>query len=110
MEFDFPNLIGGLSDEERIEFYELLAHNLTISVRGIWSDEHLTDGEKLECLKWLNEIMHRVVRKAALLRLKENDISESDSWEGIKHWVALSPEVSRHVEWALKTSYDVCRR
>jgi hypothetical protein len=87
----------------------LLAHNLTISVRGIWSDEHLSDSEKLECLKWLNEIMHRVVRKPALLRINKDEMSESDSWEGIKHWVGLSPEISPHVEWALKTSYEVCR-
>lgn len=70
LEFDFPKLIGALSDEERISFYEFRAHNL----------------------------------------INEDKMSESDSWEGIKHWVALSPEISPHVEWALKTSYDVCRR
>ena len=42
MEFDFPKLIGALGNEERISFYELLANNLTISVRGIWSYDHLT--------------------------------------------------------------------
>ena len=109
MSFDFPNLVGGLSDEERISFYEILAHNLTISARGIWSDEHLTDSQKLDCLKSLNEIMHRVVMKTALLRAQKNQWSEDDSWEVIKHWVALSPEMVRHVEWALKTSYETLR-
>jgi hypothetical protein len=109
MDFDFPKLIGALSDEERIRFYEILAHNLTVSVRGIWSDDDLTDSNKLDCLKWLNEILHRVVMKAALLRLKKNTWSESDSWENINHWISLSPEISRHVEWALKTSYESCR-
>jgi hypothetical protein len=109
MEFDFPNLIGALSDERRISFYEALAHNLTVSVRGIWSDEHLTDSRKVECLKWVNEIMHGVVMKAALLRVQQNQLSESDSWEGIKHWVSQSPELESHVEWALKTSYESCR-
>ena len=69
----------------------LPAHNLTISVRGIWSDEHLSDSEKLESLKWLNEIMHRVVRKPALLRINKDEMSESDSWEGIKHWWVFLP-------------------
>ena len=110
MEFDFPIFIGALSDEERISFYEILAHNLTVCVRGIWSVEDLTDGEKVECLKWLNEIMHRVVMKAALLRVERNQFSESDSWEGIQHCVSLSPEIGTHVEWALKASYESCRR
>ena len=110
MDFDFPNLIDGLNDEERIRFYEILAHNLTVSVRGVWSDEHLTDSKKVECLKWLNEIMHRVVMKAALLRVNKNQYSESDSWEDIKHWVSFSPEIDAPVGWALKTSYESCRR
>jgi hypothetical protein len=110
MHFDFPNLIGALNREERIRFYEILSHNLTVSVRGVWSDEHLTNSKKVECLKWLNEIMHRVVMKAALLRVEKNKYSESDSWENIKHWVSLCPEIEAGVEWALKTSYESCRR
>jgi hypothetical protein len=109
MEFDFPTLIGALSDEERIRFYEILAHNLTVCVRGIWVNDHLSDSKKLDCLKWLNEIMHRVTMKAALLRVKKNEYSETDSWEDIKHWVSRSPEISRYVEWALKFSYEYCR-
>ena len=30
------------------------------SMRAIWSDAGLTDGEKVENLKWLNEILHWV--------------------------------------------------
>ena len=110
MDFDYPNLIGALSEEERIRFYELLAHDLTVSVRRIWTDEHLTDSQKLEGLKYVNEIMHRVVMKAALLRVQKNKWSESDSWEDIKHWVSLCPEIDEPVEWALKFSYKACRR
>lgn len=110
MDFDFPNLIGALSDEERIRFYEILAHDLTVSGRGIWSDEDFTDSQKLEGLKWLNEIMHRVVMKAAYLRLQKNTMSESDSWEDIKHWVSLCPEIAKYVEGALKFSYRNCRQ
>jgi hypothetical protein len=51
--------------------------------------------------------MHRVVMKAALLRVQKKQFSESDSWEGIKHWVSLSPEIGAHVEWALKAGYEV---
>ena len=110
MDFDYIKLIGELSDEERLTFYECLAHNLTVSVRAIWSDEGLTDGEKVESLKWLNEILHRVTMKSALLRTHKNTWSESDSWEDIKHWVSLNSDLGRHVEWSLKFSYNSCRR
>jgi hypothetical protein len=110
MDFDFPNLIGALSDEERLTFYEVLAHNLTVSVRGIWSDDRLTDGQKVESLKWVNEIMHRVVMKSALLRAQKNQFTESHSWEDIKHWLSFSPEIAAEIEWALRLSYESCRR
>lgn len=108
MDFDFPNLIGALSEEERITFYEVLAHNLTVSVRAIWSDDQLTDGQRVERLKYVNEIMHRVVMKSALLRVQKNQFTESDSWENIKHWVSLCPEIDAEIEWALRLSYKSC--
>lgn len=108
MDFDYINLIGELSDEERLKFYECLAHNLTVSVRAVWSNEGLTDGEKVEKLKWLNEIMHRVTMKSALLRTHKNTYSESDSWEDIQHWVSCCSDIGPDVEWALKFSYDSC--
>jgi len=107
MDFDFPNLIGALTDEERITFYEVLAHNLTVSVRAIWSNDDLTDGQKVERMKWVNEIMHRVVMKSALLRVQRNQFTESDSWENIKSWMSLSPEIDAEVEWALRLSYKL---
>lgn len=94
VDFDYIKLIGELNDEKRLKFYECLAHNLPVSVRAIWSDEGLTDGEKVESLKWLNEIMHRVIMKSALLRIHKNTFSESDSWEDIKPWVSLCSDLS----------------
>jgi len=110
MKFDYPNLIGDLSDEKLLRFYEILAHNLTVSVRAIWSDDNLSDTEKVEGMKWLNEIMHGVTQKAAALRLGRNDLSEESSWEAITHWVRQNPMISGHVGWAIKSSYESCRR
>ena len=109
MDFDYLKLIGELSEEERLRFYECLAHNLTVSVRAIWSDDDLSDAEKLESLKWLNEIMHRVTMKSAMLRMHQNKWSEFDSWENIQHWVSCYNALGPHVDWALKLSYQHCR-
>ena len=110
MDFDYPHLIGNLSDEERLRFYEILAHNLTVSIRAIWSEDNLSEAQKVEGMKWLNEIMHRVVQKSAALRMGRNSFSEEASWGSIQHWVSLSPMLSRHVVWAVKASYESCRR
>jgi hypothetical protein len=109
-DFDYPKLIGTLSAEERISFYESLAHNLTISVRCIWSEDSFTDSQKIEGMKCVNEIMHRVVKIPAALRSGLDIWSEDETWETIKHWVSLSPEISGYVWWAIKASYESCRR
>ena len=110
MDFDYPQLTGNLSDEVRLRFYEILAHNLTVSVRAIWSDDTLSDAQKIECMKWLNEIMHGVVQKSAALRLGRDGFSEEATWGTIKHRVSQSPMLRGHVGWAIKTSYESCRR
>jgi hypothetical protein len=101
---------GALTAEERIRFYEFLAHNLTISVRGIWSDENFTDSQKIEGMKCVNEIMHRVVKIPSALKSGHDMWSEADTCGTIEHWVSLSPEIGEHVWWAIKESYESCRR
>jgi hypothetical protein len=110
MDFDYPQLIGNLNDEERLRFYEILAHNLTVSVRSIWSKDDLSDAQKVEGMKWLNEIMHGVTQKSAAMRAGRHSYTEEESWGSIKHWVSLSPMLAGHVLWAVKTSYESCRR
>jgi hypothetical protein len=108
MTFDYPQLVMNLSEEERIRFYELLANNLTVNVRGIWSDDSLSDAQKVECMRWLNEIMHGVVQKSAALRSRRHSYSEEESWESINHCVSQSPAIDGSVEWAIKASYERC--
>ena len=57
-------MINDWPDERRHHFYVRLAHNLTITARGVWSDEQLTTSEMVVRLKALNELMHRVLGQA----------------------------------------------
>ncbi len=50
--------VEALAHSNRIHFYEVLAHNLTVVVREIWSDERLTNAEKVDQLREVNEILH----------------------------------------------------
>lgn len=106
MSFDYPRVIGALPEERRLIFYELFAHKLTVIVRCIWSDEGLTDAEKVDRMKWVNEILHRVTSKVRVLRLGEHEWTEEDSWEGIKHWVSQNPAIEGDILAAINWSYE----
>jgi hypothetical protein len=75
----FAKRMRELSHEQRLHYYEILAHNLTVAVRGIWSDEQTDDAEKVDRMKWMNELLHRVTAKVYVLRLKTHVWTEEDS-------------------------------
>jgi len=52
--------LDALDSQRRRLVYERLWYELTIAGRALWSDPDLGDAQKLEGLKWLNEIQHRV--------------------------------------------------
>jgi hypothetical protein len=105
IELDYVRDVGSLPMESLIQFYEILAHNLTVSVRAIWSDEGLTDAERVEQMKWLNEIMHRVVLKSAALRTNSNKMSESATWRMIEGYIAECPQLAVHISSAISFSF-----
>jgi hypothetical protein len=106
IDMDYVADVGGLSAEELVQFYESLAHSLTVSVRSIWSDEALTDAERVEQMKWLNEIMHRVVTKSAALRMNRNEMSESDTWKMMEGYISQCPSLASHIASATISSYQ----
>lgn len=72
--FAFGEQIKKLSDDQKLEFYVLLAHYLTVKIRFIWSDEELTASQQVELIKWVNEIQHRLTGKL-------NHIGKDDYWD-----------------------------
>jgi hypothetical protein len=74
----FAEQLAVLTEEQRLHFYELLAHYLTVAIRGVWSDEAINDAEKVERIKWINEILHRTTAKVWVLRLKTHEWTEED--------------------------------
>ncbi|HMV99726.1 MAG TPA: hypothetical protein PL157_11535 [Acidobacteriota bacterium] len=106
MPFDYVTRIGTLAAEDRLRFYELFAHNLTIGIRVIWSEPAMTDSEKLDQIKWINEILHQVISKAFHLRVNQNTRTESDTWDTIQHWISQNPAIGGHVRIAIRFSYN----
>jgi hypothetical protein len=102
----FAEQIGKLSDEQRLHYYEVLAHNLTVAIRGIWSDEQIDDAEKVDRMKWVNEILHRVTAKVYVLRLKTHEWTEEDFESLILGSIASHPGIAEEVGKAVRRSYQ----
>ena len=52
--------LEALGPDQRRRAYARLWFELTIVARAVWSDERYADAQKLDGLKWINEIQHRV--------------------------------------------------
>jgi hypothetical protein len=102
---EFAQKIDALNPLQKLHFYELLAHNLTITVRSVWSNEEITDGEKLEQLKWINGISHRVTAKIWVLRLNTHEWTEKDMQEMIENYISAHPAIAMGVRSAIEHSY-----
>lgn len=50
-DFDYSEKIGALNPQQRIYFYQLFAHFLTVSMRGVLFFEGIPDNERVECAK-----------------------------------------------------------
>jgi hypothetical protein len=105
--FDYAGQIGSLSDEQRLHFYEVLAHQLTIAARGVWSDNHFTDSEKVAQLEAINEILHRVTARVFNLRLRTDNWTETHMSSCIQGWVSQAPAIGPYVGSAIKDGYLV---
>jgi hypothetical protein len=101
----FAEATNRLTPDQRLHFYEVLAHNITVAIRGIWSDPGISDAEKVERMKWVNEVMHRVTAKVYVLRLKTHEWTESDFEDLLLGYIQSHPNIASEIRWAVKHSY-----
>lgn len=102
----FAEHTNKLPVERRLHFYERLAHNLTVAVRYTWSNEGITDTEKVERMKWINELMHAVTAKVYSLRLSPGVWTEEDFSELVEGYFEPDKRIAPEVERAIRTSYQ----
>ncbi len=103
----FAEYMSRLTADQRLHFYEVLAHNLTVAVRGIWSDSGIGDPEKIERMKWINEVLHRVTAKVYVLRLKTHEWTETDFEDMLLGYVQSHPGIASGIGWAVRHSYRI---
>ena len=106
MSFNYTEKIGALTSEQRIYFYQLLAHFLTVSMRGVLFFEGISDDERVERAKWLNEIAHRITNKIYVMN-KRPDVKWTDAeiWEMIQMNTAKHPATEADVNLAVEMTY-----
>ncbi|WP_353572335.1 hypothetical protein [Candidatus Albibeggiatoa sp. nov. BB20] len=106
---NYADIINTLVQEEKISYYEFLAHSLTIACRSIWSDNELTEQQKIEGMKWLNEISHRIIAKIRIERTQAHEWKEEHIIGIMQHYVEQAPQIKNEVAWAIKESYKTLK-
>ena len=101
----FAERMNALTSGQRLHFYEVLAHNLTVEVRGIWSDDALSDAEKVDRMKWVNEVLHSVTAKVWVLRLGTHEWTEDDFGDLLAECAASHPGMQPALSAAVSRSY-----
>lgn len=106
MNFNYTEKIGAFDEKQRLYFYELLAHFLTVSLRGILFSEGIRDSERVERAKWLNEIAHRITYKIFVMHKKPDaEWSDREIWEMMLKNIENHPATEADVNAAIELSY-----
>lgn len=90
------------SEEQRRHFDEVLAHNLTVANRVVWSDETASAAEKVERMKWINELLHRVTAK---VYSSPGAWTDEDFGEMVEAQINSDKGIGRAVEAAVRFTY-----
>ena len=94
-------MLEKLSAEQIRLFYEGVCHNLTISIRTIWSDPDLTDAERVARMKWLNEVMHRSLNRLIDLTSGQNHYPYKVVWTTIRDHIQHEPAIAGEIGAAI---------
>jgi hypothetical protein len=91
--------------EVRVRFYEQLAFNMTICIRSIWSNPNTTDEEKIEAIKVINELSHRIFHWIWKLRRTEEVLIDGERFSDIKSYARQNNIAAGEIGAALNSSY-----
>ena len=106
MNFNYAEKIGALTFQQQLYFYELFAHFLTVSMRGVLFTEGIADSERVERAKWLNEIAHRITYKIFIMdRQPDAEWTDTEIREMIQMNIEKHPVIETDVNAAIEMSY-----
>ena len=94
------------TQSEKSRFYRSLSLNMTIAIRSIWSDDTLADQEKIERIKWINEVHHRLINHMADLAHEKPLERDSDVWEMVQDYAQECPAIKGQLGQAIVSAFD----
>jgi hypothetical protein len=100
----FTNLTSR-DKEAKVLFYDQLAFNLTIAIRSIWSNPALSDKEKVEKIKIINELSHRIFHWIWRLKKDDETFNDLDCLSDIKNYATQDKHVAGEIGLAVSASY-----
>ena len=84
-----------------------MAHSLTVSIRVYLCDDELDNDEKLDRVKWLNEILHRVITKVYVRPYDKNNVE--GFFEMMADYIEKNPNIYGQLEHCFNKSFHrVC--
>ena len=107
---EYDSQIQSLTFDDFARFYKTLAHNLTVTIRAIWSDSLLPDSSKIAQIKAVNEILHQVIARIPVQDHELHPRREDDMADFIRHWVSTEPAINGHVASAIRGSWNTVVR
>lgn len=95
------DLLASVPPAKQLAFCERLTFELTIVNRDIWSNDALSDVQKLNALKESNELLHRLW--GIIWKLRRG---ESEAFDGLvdncSFYIRQAPELARPLRGMLK--------
>ena len=106
---DFATVLQPLSNAAKCLFYENLAHQFTVAIRAIWSEDGVSDAEKLRRIIGINEILHRVTAKVTYQRLGL-EWADTDVNDTVRDTVTELPAIAADVDRAVRSALGIAQR
>src|SRR3954462_15907050 len=99
--------LQALTPEQKLHSFELLAHELTVTMRAAWSEPTLGAEQKVEAMKTINECLHRVTARIWVERLHTHEWTDAD-FVGLlmKTDSALHTKLRGGIGWAFRQALN----
>ncbi len=107
---DLMHLLSDKGTDYKIRFLDYLFFEITIMNRAIWSDNEYTDTDKVDLLKWSNELTHRLWNLSFDLKRNETNDFVVKFKGHIDFCKKQSNEFSKHISATLFGAADKSER
>ena len=103
---DIIDEISNWEIDKKNEFLERFLKDMTIMNRAIWGDNEYNDSEKLNCLKWSNELAHRIWNLKFDLERGIDEASQTKFLNHLNFYRKQEPKLGGHLGATLKSTYN----